>query len=106
MPDGSCVSAEPQIVGSIDRRAGRWLWAWANRSVDAALADDARKLRDLGEREDIPALVQPSLPAGEQDGWNMTALALQLFGAEGAYRAPAGDLLVFMTFRNPTPVRD
>jgi hypothetical protein len=98
LPGGARVSASPQIIGSLDTQRRQWRWAWANQSVDAPLREHAEKLREFGEQHDFPALTQPAWPATEQDGWNMTALALHLYDAEGAYRAPAGRLHVFLTF--------
>lgn len=98
MPGGARVSALPQIIGSLDTRRGQWRWGWSNESIDAPLRAHSQKLREYGMERNIFALTQPTWPATEQDGWNMTALALDLFGAAGAYRAPAENLLIFLTF--------
>lgn len=98
MPRGRRVSTSPQIIGSLDIRRGQWRWAWSNQSVAPPLRMYSEKLYQYGVKHGIPALTQPSWPATEQDGWNMTALALCLFHASGAYRAPADGLHIFMTF--------
>ena len=106
MPDGRRVSAEPQIIGSLDSRRGRWLWAWDNTSIDAPLREHAGMLREYGRRWNLAPLTTASWPATEQDGWNMAALALHLFRAQGAYRAPGDGLMVFMTFANVKVLND
>jgi hypothetical protein len=100
-PDGRQVAAEAQIVGSLNVEKGTWLWAWANSSVDSAMSRDASGLRAWGERWHLGPLTIGSFEADEDDGWAMTGLALRLFGADGAYRAPVEGLRIFFTFRNP-----
>jgi hypothetical protein len=89
-----------QIVGSFDTADGSWLWGWANTTVRDPLKADARKLKAYGEKNRIARLVAPRWRGEEIDGWKLTALAVKLLGAEGAYRGPAGKLRIFMIIRD------
>jgi hypothetical protein len=93
-----------QIIGSFDTQDDTWLWAWANPTVRDALRQDALKLRQYGEEKGLEQLTEAKWEGEERDGWQMTALAVKLLGAEGAYRGPAGRLLIFMVFRDLKPV--
>jgi hypothetical protein len=90
------VVADIQFAGSISTNANTWLWAWANTSVAPELSQSLLKVREYGGAHGFPHLTQPEWRAGEQDGWEMTAVAAFLLRAKGAYRAPDGKGLTFM----------
>lgn len=92
------VTAPAQVIGTFDTDSGTWLWAWANPSVDAGLKRDALRVLDYGREHRIERLTTPKWPADETDGWRMAALANRLCSSNGAYRGPAGNTMVFMTF--------
>ena len=95
------VSCEAQIIGSYDKSQGTWLWAWDNPSIASNLAGASRELREYGKQHGYAKLTQAEWKATEDEAWNMAALATLLGNAQGAYRGPAGDAFVFMTFRSP-----
>lgn len=90
--------APAQIIGTFDSHSKTWLWAWANPSVDADLKRDSLRVLDYGRQHGIEQLTTPKWPADETDGWRMAALANRLCSSNGAYRGPAGNTMVFMTF--------
>jgi len=92
------VRAPVQVVGTLDTKAGTWMWAWANSSVAETLRRDSMRVRAYGESHGIRRLVDATWPAVELDGWRMTALAARLAGSNGAYRGPMGMTYIFMTF--------
>ncbi len=95
------VTCEAQIIGSFDQSKGTWLWAWDNPSVSTNLTRASQKLRDYGAQHKYDKLTQAEWKATEADAWQMVALATHLCDARGAYRGPAGDVYVFMTFGPP-----
>ena len=97
-PDGTIAEAPAQIVGDLDTDSGTWLWAWANPHVNEALTKHARAVKEYGRAHGVPKLAEGEWPATEDDGWKRAALAASLNGAQGAYRGPAGNVLVFITF--------
>jgi hypothetical protein len=82
------VIAEVLVVGTTSVIEGTWLWGWANKSTPAALTRALSAVRAFGEAEGLPVLTEPSWPADEYHGWEMTAIAAKLVGAKGAYRTP------------------
>jgi hypothetical protein len=94
---GRAVVAPVQIVGTIDLASGTWLWAWANRSIARPLVAHAAAVREHGRAHGLKPLTERKWEATEDDGWRMTALAVKLSGAAGAYRVRAGGGVLFMT---------
>lgn len=96
--DGTVAEANAQIIGSLNTLDNTWMWGWANSSIEDFLKQDSIALREFGRARRIDQLTLPKRPATEQDGWHMAALACRLCNRQGAYRAPSGHTLVFMTF--------
>lgn len=92
------ASCDAQIIGTWNSRAHTWLWAWSNSSIVESLTAISLKMRAYGEKHAIQRLTTPKWSAPEEDAWLMVALASLLFEQQGAYRGPAGDTYVFMTF--------
>jgi hypothetical protein len=90
------VQADFQFVGTLSERPETWRWAWANDYLVPAMKRSSRKLRSFGERHGLARLVRDEWKADEQDAWNMTALAVNLLKAKGAYRAPFGGVRAFL----------
>ena len=95
------VMCEAQIIGSFNKAKGTWLWAWDNPSVATSLTRASQKLRNYGFEHKYDKLTRAKWNATEEDGWQMVALATLLCDAQGAYRGPAGEVYVFMTFGPP-----
>ena len=53
-------------------------------------------MRKLGEEKGWDRLTEPQWPATEEDGWEMTGVALRALDAKGAYRSPDENGLTFM----------
>lgn len=96
--NGTIATATVQIIGSFNSEDKTWLWGWANPSVHESLKADAVKVKAYGEQHQISKLTTRKWSGTEDDAWAMAALAVKLCGTQGAYRGPAGDTKVFMTF--------
>jgi hypothetical protein len=96
--DGTRVVAPAQVIGSFITDDNSWLWAWDNPSIVGGLKLNSLKLKEYGEQHGIEKLTTRKWTGTEADAWAMTALAVKLCGAQGAYRGPAGSTYVFMTF--------
>jgi hypothetical protein len=82
-------------IGSHSSRSETWMWAWANQSLLAGLREQAMPLRELATVTGMAAFGQPSIKASSPEmPWELTAFAVRLLGAMGAYKAPGvnGDL--------------
>ena len=95
---GLVATAPAQIVGSFNLDDNTWLWSWDNPSVEPALTAHAKLARVYGQQRGIPELTTRKLVTTEEKAWEMTALTCKLGGYQGAYRGPAGQTMVFITF--------
>jgi len=95
------VTCQAQIIGSFDKSKGTWLWGWDNPDIAPNLTTVSRQLRDYGKQHGFGKLTQAEWKGSEQDAWDMAGLATLVCEAQGAYRGPAGDVYVFMTFGTP-----
>ena len=92
------VAAQSQLVGSVSRKTGTWLWAWANEHIEPRHRRDLEEVRLYGEHHRIWQLTTPKWEADEVDGWEMTSIAAYVLQAKGAYRMPDTDLFSFAIF--------
>lgn len=92
------VVADIQFVGSISTKSDTWLWSWANATVLGRLSKDMAAVRKFGRTHGFEKLTKEKWPAGEVDGWEMTAVAAKILEAKGAYRSPGDDGYTFMIF--------
>lgn len=84
--DGSFALAPAQIVGSYHHRESSFMWAWNHPSVLPALKRNAMVVKDFGKGHAAKELTRGSLICTEQRAWELTALAMRLNQAKGAYR--------------------
>jgi hypothetical protein len=96
--DGATATAPAQIIGSFSTKDNSWLWAWDNPSILDPLKTHSLKVKAYGEEHGIEKLTTRKWTGSEEDAWAMTALAVKLCDAQGAYRGPSGSSYVFMTF--------
>ena len=96
--DGVIATCPAQIIGSFDSASNTWLWAWANPSIAEPLKSDSLRVKDYGQQHQIARLTTAQWSGTEADAWNMAALACKLCEAQGVYRGPAGNSLVFISF--------
>jgi hypothetical protein len=92
------AEAPVQIIGTYNPADSTWLWGWDHPSVLPALAANAKTLLEYGKKHGHPRLTTRKLSCSEKECWELTALAFHLCEANGAYRGPAGETLVFVTF--------
>ena len=92
--------ARIQFVGSISTVSDTWLWSWDNPSFNSDTVNELLTLRDFGEAEHFAKLTVPKWPAGEADGWEMTAVAAKVLNAQGAYRTPGETGFTYMLLDN------
>lgn len=102
-PNGMVATCPAQIIGTFNTVDGTWLWGWDHPSVGPALQDHAKLCKAYGEKHAVRALTSRKLTSfSEEDGWQFTALACKLAGAQGGYRGPMGTTMVFITFGQPS----
>ncbi len=99
-PKGFRAICSLQIIGTINLQDDTWLWAWNNSSIGIKLQEHARAVKEYGEQHHIKSFITPKFKCTEATAWEFTAMACKLAKAEGAYRGPAGNTRVFMTYSN------
>jgi len=90
------VVAGVQFVGSFSTLSNTWRWAWANDTILPGMRAGSERVKKLGEERGWDRLTEPQWPATEEDGWEMTGVALRALDAKGAYRSPDENGLTFM----------
>jgi hypothetical protein len=98
------VIAEIQIAGTTSVAAGTWLWAWANPDWPPELTKGSKLVRNFGQEHGVCDLLHDHIDGDECDlnslGWELTAAAVRITGALGAYRPPrdeGGGLYLLIT---------
>ena len=100
--DGKCAVLPMQIIASFLPGDRSVRWAWANESVEPALAAAAAGLRSYGEAQAVAALTRPELTLTFEEIVNYAALAAFRFGCAGLYRCLREDhSTVFVGFGSP-----
>ena len=101
-PRGLITTCKVQLIGTFDTNDSTWLWGWDHPSVKDPVARHAKCLYEYGLKNGIIELTTRKLSTTELHCWEFTALAMKLNEAQGGYRAPAGNALVFITFDEPS----
>ncbi|GAM98801.1 hypothetical protein U91I_02437 [alpha proteobacterium U9-1i] len=99
--DGAIVTAPVQIIGAWNPRNSLFTWGWDHPSVHTRLRADAERTRWFGDKHDLPELVERSQRMSEMEAWRLTAVAMKVNAAHGAYRGPTDGPVVFMTLGAP-----
>jgi hypothetical protein len=95
--DGALVRAPVQIIGTLNPTTNVFAWGWRHPNVHARLRANAERTRWFGEKHGMEELTRAKVQATEAEAWRLTALAMKVNAAAGAYRAPTDGPLVFMT---------
>jgi len=94
--DVQAVISQIQFVGSISTSSDTWLWAWANSSLEPESWAKVLTVQKYGETSNFVNLTTPLWVADEIDGWEMTAVAVELLDAKGAYRTPSSNGFTYL----------
>lgn len=96
--DGTIAEADMQIIGTYNTDDGTFLWGWDHPSVEEPLRAHAKLAKAFGEQHGLAQYTERKVKCSEDEAWEFTAVAARLANANGAYRAPAGTALVYITF--------
>lgn len=84
--DGTFALAPAQIIGTYHHKDHSFMWAWDHPSVLPALKRNATTVKAFGKEQKTKELVKANIHCTEQRAWELTALAMRLNQAKGAYR--------------------
>jgi hypothetical protein len=101
-PNGLTATAPVQIIGTLNRADGTWLWAWDNSSILPELQKHALQVKAHGLKRNLAELTSRKIACSEKQATGFVALACHLANAQGAYQGAMGDTLIFMTFGDVT----
>ena len=88
--------ADVEFVGTLSTVGKTWKWAWANFSLLEEVRSRIHTVRDYGETHAYPHLLVPMWYADQQEGWHMAGVAMEILGAQGAYRVPSDNGFIYM----------
>jgi hypothetical protein len=101
------VQADLQVVGSISRKNGTWLWGWANKSVPSQATDKMSAVRQYGEAQGFRKLTLPKWrPEDGNDGHDVMYVAASILGASATFHDHVGDLALYFTLHNFRSISD
>lgn len=88
--------AEVEFIGGVSTKSRTWLWAWANFDMLPQVRSRIAAVREFGAERDFPHLTVPEWQADEADGWDVSAIAAKVLGAQGLYRVPSRNGFLYM----------
>lgn len=92
------------VVGTHSPGHQTWLWAWANEDFPAAARAAAARLQPLAEFTGFRVFLEPGVPAGAADAYDLTVLAVHHLGGIGFFRVPAADApTLYLAVHEPDP---
>ena len=89
------VKAKIIPIGSCSAEFETWEWAWADDVFPDVLRAKSKKLKELEYMTGFEMFGSETIQIDEDMVWEITAMALELWGSEGAYKAPINDVLYF-----------
>ncbi len=95
--DGVVITAPVQIIGAWDPKRETFTWGWDHQAVRVRLRASAERTRWFGDKHALQELTEPVVRASEAEAWRLTAVAMKVNAAAGAYRGPTEGPVIFMT---------
>jgi hypothetical protein len=92
------VIASIKVVGTTSESEGDMALELANNSLPPDVTEGIKTVRALGESGNWSELTEPSSPADEYKGWEMTAIAAKILGANAAHRCPSNDGFIYFLY--------
>ncbi|ESQ92417.1 DUF6882 domain-containing protein [Asticcacaulis benevestitus] len=94
------VVADIQVVGTVSPKD--WLWGWANTHWPEPVVADLERVVSFGEENSIQELISGYVTDVDlnQLGWELTAVAVRVLDAVGAYRPPSETGALFLLIKS------
>ena len=87
-------------VGSFSTNTSTWKWSWGNETTPASVSKSLEKVKAFGQANHYEPLTRGLIDGDEYTGWEMTAIAVKMLNAFGAYRVPSDHLFIYFIFTN------
>ena len=93
------VVADVTLVGTLSHAEGTFLWAWANSDIPEKAAGQIERVREFGEENDLPLLVNPTAVADHPEALELAVVAGRVLDAQGLFIDRGDDVtLYFLLF--------
>lgn len=86
-----------QTIGIYDETDGRFVWAWAQRSLPSRLRAHATMAKHWGQAQRHASFIASSVQCSMDQAWEFAAVTRKLAGAHSVYRGRIGNRYIFMT---------
>lgn len=103
---GSDQSYTIQLLGSQSSGDNSWMWAWANEAMNlpTTLTKASLAMREVGQKEGIDELSQPTFASEFADGHTLSMIASGMNRESCYYRGPYGGGAAFFLIMNPPQI--
>ncbi|MBA3869110.1 MAG: hypothetical protein H0X30_08145 [Anaerolineae bacterium] len=101
---GKAITFYPQLLGTEGTSSKTWLWSWANTmsKIPSKLIQSSTKLRDYGQKHNIPEFTKASLPLDQEyHGHHFSMVASAVLDANIYYRGPYENGAMFLLVKTP-----
>ena len=86
------LTASFRFIGSYAPKSDSWKWGWSNQSITPSLREKSIPLKKLKEITGFDLFgFEGTFDVDEPMAWELAAMATQILGADGCYRAPSSD---------------
>lgn len=92
--DGDEVVADLTLAGTVSSCERTFLWGWANDAVPPQAKRGLERVREFGQANDLPLLVNPEWTGGRSEGLEMLAIAARILDGEGVFVDESRDLIM------------
>lgn len=91
-----------QVLGSFNKLANTWLWAWENTKspIPEAMMQQARQLRAYGEQHGLQLFTVGRYDATVRDTLFLGSIALGMFGSSAYYLTDYGNGMLLLTMES------
>ena len=90
-----------QILGFYSQDADRWSWAWDNQNIfDAKFIESSLKIKEIGEKFNIPEFTQPVLNSNYDDCHTLAMVSTSILNMDAYYASSQDGLDIFVVFKS------
>jgi hypothetical protein len=92
------------LAGTTSNAEGTWLWSWANESLSRRVTQGIEDVRRFGEANGFDGLTQSEWPAQDPYVGDVAAVAGNIIGAIGYFRAIGRDVTLYFLLTEPIAI--
>jgi hypothetical protein len=99
---GEDLKFDFQLLGTLSIKDEKWIWAWDNQKVgfQDKIIEDAKKIKSLGEKYDIPQFKENKFQTSLHEAHIIAMTTTGLFEDDGYYVIDIEEKLFFITIKS------